>query len=196
MILSKVEFNPSALRNPYEWHKILWDHFPGRENNNRDFLFRIEGYNLDGKTLVLLQSKTFPEAIGKQSSIKESSKLIESTMVAQDRVYRFKITANAIKSIKDRENPERKIRVPLIKQEEQINWLKRKFDGAGEILNVIVNPNPPIYFKKGGANGKLVAITFEGFIKVINSDSMFELMRQGIGPAKAFGCGLITLGRS
>lgn len=196
MYLSMVDLHPSVSRNPYNWHKELWQLFPGKAGECRDFLFRIEGANSDGyNTKVLLQSETIPQINGRKNCVVIESKIIASTLVSNEMIYRFKVTANATKKIRDKNNSNKTLRVPLIKEDEQIGWIKRKFEKAAVIMELVVRPNPPIYFKKKETKGKLVTVTFEGIIKITNSDSMIELMRRGIGPAKSFGCGLISLAR-
>ena len=43
--------------------------------------------------------------------------------------------------------------------------------------------------------GKLVTATFEGVLHVRDPDRLAALLENGIGPAKAFGCGLLLVRR-
>jgi CRISPR-associated protein Cas6/Cse3/CasE subtype I-E len=36
-------------------------------------------------------------------------------------------------------------------------------------------------------------VQFDGYLQVIDPDKLLTALRQGIGPAKAFGCGLLSL---
>jgi CRISPR system Cascade subunit CasE len=104
----------------------------------------------------------------------------------------FILTANVTKTIRDRDQPERKIRVPLIHEDEQVAWLRRKLEGV-HLQSVRVQPHRPIYFRKGARPGKIVSTTFQGVIEVQQPEKLAELLRKGIGPAKAFGCGLMLV---
>lgn len=51
-------------------------------------------------------------------------------------------------------------------------------------------------FRKKGADGKPVVLTiatFEGRLRVTDTDTFTERLLGGIGPAKSYGCGLLTL---
>lgn len=81
----------------------------------------------------------------------------------------------------------------LIREEEQRTWLERKLAGAAAIEAATLQPRAPLYFRKGNRAGKLVAITFEGVLQVLDSTLMLSLLENGIGPAKGFGCGLLLV---
>lgn len=46
---------------------------------------------------------------------------------------------------------------------------------------------------KRGSRVSLVTVTFDGCLEVIDPDTMRRTLTQGIGKAKAYGCGLLTL---
>lgn len=85
--------------------------------------------------------------------------------------------------------------MPLIKEAEQREWISRKLADAGEIEATNVLPHAPIYFRKCNRDGKLVSVTFEGVLRVSDPTRMTELLVNGIGHAKAFGCGLFLVRR-
>jgi CRISPR system Cascade subunit CasE len=113
----------------------------------------------------------------------------------------FILTANPVKTILDVQREAKtgkqsdKCRVPLIKEEDQRAWIERKLGAAAEVETVTVLPHAPTYFRKGNRGGKLVTITYEGVLKVTNPAALVGLMENGIGPAKAFGCGLMLMRR-
>lgn len=86
----------------------------------------------------------------------------------------------------------RKCRVPLIKEEEQRQWLLRQLS---EVDATSVLPHAPLYFRKGGHGGNLVIATFEDVLRVGDPDRLAALLENDIGPAKAFGCGLLLVRR-
>jgi CRISPR system Cascade subunit CasE len=114
----------------------------------------------------------------------------------------FVLTANPVKTITDAERAAKpgkqseKCRVPLIKEEEQLAWLERKLDGAATLEHATILPHAPLYFRKGKRVGKLVACTFEGFLRVDDPERLASLLENGVGPAKAFGCGLLLVRRA
>jgi CRISPR system Cascade subunit CasE len=59
----------------------------------------------------------------------------------------------------------------------------------------MAQPRPPLYFRKGNRGGKLAGVTYDGVLRVTNSGNLVSLLENGIGPAKAFGCGLLLVRR-
>jgi CRISPR system Cascade subunit CasE len=111
----------------------------------------------------------------------------------REQVLHFALCANPIKRLKDA-----RCRVPLIREDEQFSWLERKIEEAAQLLECQVSAIHPIHFRKDirSAPGKILAVTFTGFLQVIEPMSLLALMKNGIGPAKSFGCGLLTLARA
>jgi CRISPR system Cascade subunit CasE len=113
----------------------------------------------------------------------------------------FLLTANPIKTIADAERDAKpgkksdKCRVPLIREDDQREWLQRKLAVSAEVEAADVLPHPPIYFRKGNRGKKLVTSTFEGVLRVRDSNALATLLVNGIGPAKSFGCGLLLVRR-
>jgi CRISPR system Cascade subunit CasE len=56
-------------------------------------------------------------------------------------------------------------------------------------------PHPPLFFRRGNRGGKITAVTFEGVLNVLDPAALVLLLQNGIGPAKAFGCGLMLVRR-
>lgn len=115
-------------------------------------------------------------------------------------------------------------RVALLREEEQIDWLVRKGDerekgcpGGFEILAkaiqeqndeirqiVHVNTTPEgkqTGYKKDkkdeGREHRMTQLTvlFDGLLRITDPDAFRETLIRGIGPAKAFGCGLMLVKR-
>ena len=48
-------------------------------------------------------------------------------------------------------------------------------------------------FKRGGSQVTIVRATFQGVLEVTSADALREALVNGVGRAKAYGCGLLTL---
>lgn len=222
MFLTRVELPWEAARNPYDIHRQLWRLFPGEapeprasdDEKRHGFLFRVEDSQTGRPTRLLVQSRRAPTRadgvllIGKREFHPNPS--------AGQRLA-FLLTANPVKTIVDveveakpdklRRHVERndrhgekiarlpKSRVPIVKEEEQRQWLARKLADAGMVEAVSVLPHAPTYFRKGNRGGKLVTVTFEGVLNVADAERLTGLLEAGIGTAKAFGCGLLLVRR-
>lgn len=86
-------------------------------------------------------------------------------------------------------------RVPLIDEMELLDWLAGKMSEGAKVKEAQIHSKKILYFRKGGTPGKIVMITFYGLLSVESPESMIKLLEKGLGPAKCFGCGLISLAR-
>ncbi len=197
MHLSKIHLHPGRLDNAWEWHRALWTLFPGIErqaNEPAPFLYRVETMNLAQGAQVLMQSTIKPVKQSDRATLLATRDIDPKPVAGQ--TLAFSLTANITKAIRDQDNPERKIRVPLIQEAQQIDWLKRKLAGAADSVGGLkVQPHPPTYFRKGRWPGKIVAVSMEGVMTVKDPEQLLTLLKKGIGPAKAFGCGLLLVRR-
>lgn len=206
MFLSRVEVPWEFVRNPYGFHRQLWRMFPGEERETRKsgeeprqgFLFRVEESRPGRIARLLVQSRRPPTAV--PDFVLLGTREVNPKPQAGQRLA-FLVTANPIKTIADTEREQKpgkksdKCRVPLIREEEQREWLIRKLKDAAEVEAVTIQGHPPIYFRKGNRAGKLVTVTYEGLLHVIGANTLAALLENGIGPAKGFGCGLMLVRR-
>lgn len=207
MHLSRIELPWDAVRNPYDIHRHLWRLFPGQEREMHDigdtsrqgFLFRIEAQATGRPARLLLQSRRTPSR-APGIVILGSREFQPAPREGQQ--LAFILTANPIKTIIDAQRDAKpakrsdKCRVPLIKEKEQLDWLARKVAKAATLESVKVLPHSPLYFRKGKRLGKLVTCTFEGILRITGPANLVDLLENGIGPAKAFGCGLLLVRRT
>jgi len=196
MYLSKVRLDWKDTRNPYDWHRALWRLFPDQPQGKRAFLFRVEQQQPRQGALVLLQSPTAPTPYDEAVRVIAEPKQLDLSALPEGVSLRFRLTANVIKTIRDAEHPERPVRVPLLKEEQQLEWLVRKLAPSAEVETVAITPNPPLFFKRKSQAGKLVTTVFDGQLRVIDPDVFRTLIENGVGAAKSFGCGLLSVARS
>lgn len=207
MFLSRVEIPWPAARNPYDLHRQLWRLFPGQnpeariggEDDRQGFLFRVEENLIGRSARVLVQSRLAP--IGADGLVLLGSRDFDPHPTTGQRLA-YVLTSNPVKTITDANREAKpgkrseKCRVPLIKEQEQQQWLVRKLSGAAAIESCVVHSNVPLYFRKGNGGGKLVTVTFEGVLCVTEPGRLTTLLENGIGPAKGFGCGLLLVRRA
>jgi CRISPR system Cascade subunit CasE len=208
MFISRIEISRERACNPYELHRALWSLFPGEPRESREsfpderagFLFRIEDNPTGRPAQLLVQSRRAPVARARDA-IRIGVREFDPRPYVGQRLA-FLLTANPVKAITDEANrvdrhgEVKKCRVPLIREEQQRAWLVRKLDNAAQVVAATVQPHPPLYFRKGARAGKLGTVTFEGTLKVTDPASLRKLLEDGVGPAKAFGCGLLLVRRA
>ncbi len=139
--------------------------------------------------------------------------------IREGQTLSFRLRANPTKRIARRNDPMRGKRVELRSQDEQIDWLIRKGHGSGslsaggfellgddyagqqkELHNFRVRA-----YEEGKQVGRKTdgttrlktthyAVLFEGLLRVIDSEDLLRSISRGIGPAKAYGFGLLSVG--
>ncbi len=206
MFISRVEMSWNEVRNPYEIHRRLWRLFPDEVRETRrdaaearqGFLFRFEQYVTGRPLRVLLQSRKAP-AVAEGAALLGVREFDPHPEAGQS--LAFVLTANPIKTVADvfkDSKPDKRstgVRVPLLKEEQQRDWLTRKLAGIADLDQVAIAPQAPIYFRKANRAGKIVPAVFEGTLRVADGDALRKLLLGGVGPAKAFGCGLLLVRR-
>jgi len=198
MYLSRLLLSGEHLLNPYEIHRSLWTAFPDVPDQNRDFLFRVEQRS-SREVRILMQSQRRPKLETDNLRLL-ASKTFELNLI-DGLQLRFLLIANPVKTITDEQGRTNRIgevkkcRVPLIQEEEQVAWLKRKLDSVALIHRIEVEKQIPLHFRRHGKLGKIQPYVFKGGLQVENGAELGGLIQNGIGPAKAFGCGLLSLAK-
>ncbi len=134
-------------------------------------------------------------------------------------ILRFRLRANPTKRIAKQDDPMKGKRVELARENEQIDWLIRKGqerekgvpggfeplmnevkDGRGEVRMVprvsASGEGKQKGRKRDEASGHVtthLAILFEGLLRVTDKNAFLETLIRGIGSAKAFGFGLLSV---
>lgn len=201
MYLSKVQLGWEHAKNPYELHKALWQLFPDRPDENRSFLFRVENVVKNQSAQLLMQSvdKPVSGAKGELLACREIPLHLH-----EGQLLRFRLRANPIKTIKDAEKGvvekkgksfTRTARVPLIHEEQQQAWLERKFENVALLQSLNIQKELVLNFRKHKEqrSGKIQTVLFDGVFQVLNPTALIAMMEQGIGPAKSFGCGMLSV---
>jgi len=190
MHLSEIVLDAKLLKNPYEIHRFLWRLFPGMSEDTRSFLYRVF-YGKDNEPLrILMQSEYEPSATENiKGCVLLRTKVFNPVLKEKDRLH-FVLCANPTKQLlKER------CRVPLIDDEQLIVWLKNKLKDAAGLENAEIVDKRNLYFRKDGKAGKIATVTYSGQLCVNDPESMRAILEQGIGRAKAFGCGLMLVRR-
>ena len=203
LYLSDVYIAPPLSLQPYDWHRALWQLFPDRPDESRRFLFRVEQELTGGGVLLVMQSAIKP--IAESGHCRCLSIVPQPTTLRVGEKYGFRLRANPVQRKKDpagskilRKGQEydRSIRVPVKGKDNQRQWLTSKLKRMGaELLSVQSYYEAPLSFTKyrEQRRGKVQPVLFEGMLLVEDADLLTTAVMHGIGPAKSFGMGLLTL---
>lgn len=128
--------------------------------------------------------------------------------------WAFRLTANPVHSARRKDDEPLK-RTAHISTRHQLGWLLKRQEAAGFRLlkrekpvtdrledqhEVVVHDRRDLSFAKSatpeGKRGKpvtLVTVTFDGRLEVEDPEALRRTLTAGLGKAKAYGCGLMTL---
>ena len=209
MYLSKIvldrfdRLTMKVLSDIYRLHQFVMSGFSRYENPSR-VLFRVEPESKTnvGAVHLLVQSADKPqwndregvrEAIldteTRELDIESLRELIGGTK------YKFRLRANPVVKRNGR-------RYGLVRDEALVEWLKRKEKDIGAFFHSIMVVDEGYIEgirRKGGKADKvqIKIARFEGVLEVIDSERFIrDALFKGIGPAKGFGCGLLSIARA
>jgi len=209
MYLSKLLLDPKSrqvqceISNRYELHRTLTAQFPEKNRKDIDLLYRLElaNYQSAANITLLVQTQLFANwdnlvNTGMLTTIPEV-KLFEVDFFEGDSFY-FRLLGNP--TIRRKQPDGKSKRVGLYAPEAQQDWLKRKADQGGfKILGVQLRDFGLIESRKRKNNETFVikhqAVQFDGLLKITDTDKFNKTIKNGIGSAKAFGFGLLSLAK-
>ncbi|MEV3871514.1 type I-E CRISPR-associated protein Cas6/Cse3/CasE [Streptomyces sp. NPDC049906] len=125
----------------------------------------------------------------------------------------FRLTANPVHAVRlSEDRTVRTKRLAHVTARQQLGWLlkrqkangfevlrkpeERRLPGVDEGYEVMLRDRLPLKFRRPtGAKGdvQFTRVTYDGRLRVTNVDLLRRALTQGLGKAKAYGCGLMTL---
>jgi CRISPR system Cascade subunit CasE len=212
MYLSRLILNPRHRRvqreiaNPYELHRTLMSAFPADLPEKERVLYRVDTDPHTGVPTALLQSHTAPDWVALHDRagylLPESQCPPRVHANPATKPFDLALSAGQVLTFRLRANPTVKrdgSRHGLYKEEEQRDWLARKGEQNGfrPLRVTVIQEGDQLSWKprKGDEKRKLThfAVRFEGLLQVTDPDALWEAVQNGIGPAKSFGFGLLSL---
>ena len=220
MFLTKLELNPRSrearrdLAQPYELHRTLAHAFPTPVGDDyraaHGVLFRVEpASNYSALPTVLVQSANAPTWEGLPADyLRQPAQCKPLALILNyGQVLGFRLVANPTKKIAQEGQRQGK-RVPLLNtggSDEELppaqQWLRRKAELSGfEVLHVFSEAftlhnastaTAPRSLAK--QHLPLYGVRFDGLLRVQDPQRLIEVVAEGVGSAKSFGFGLLSL---
>ncbi len=123
----------------------------------------------------------------------------------------FRLTANPVHYARTKKGQKSTKRTAHLVPEYQLQWLldrqdrggfrvlekppERRHVQHGDEYQCVVREQRNLSFRKRGNDDRvqLLAVTYDGRLEVTDPDALRALLTRGLGKAKAYGCGLMTL---
>lgn len=128
--------------------------------------------------------------------------LLTSLQAGQE--WAFRLTANPTHSGRKTADAKETQRFGHLREPEQVDWLMRRAERNGFAVanqqdgrpNLRLHRRQTQSFKRGTGTVSLTTATYDGILQITDADGFRRALTGGIGHAKAYGCGLMTLAAS
>lgn len=201
MFLSQLTLNPRCadarrdLGSAYEMHRTLSRAYTA--NNSKPpsrFLWRLESNAIGWKPpVVLVQSQTAGdwgvlENITDYLAVDVEHKHLDLlALLQQGAPMRFRFLANPTVTRNGK-------RLGLTVETDQLAWLERQGIKHGfQVEFALVSGQDLLESKKDCHRLTIQRVLFDGRLRVVDASKLAKALVLGIGPAKSFGCGMLSL---
>lgn len=216
MFLTRMHINPARrgtrhlMGSPQRMHAAVMCAFPpGTPTQTPEgrVLWRVDKGNDDRLTLYV-SSPGYPdltnlvEQAGWPASnttweVAETKPLLER--LSRDQTWMFRLTANPVHNVRTASGGRGK-RLGHVTVGHQEQWLRDRaskwgFDLPEGVITVHSRRELRFARRTGGSDRwvTLTLATFDGLLRVTDADLLRDALTHGVGRAKGYGCGLITL---
>ncbi|WFE28279.1 type I-E CRISPR-associated protein Cas6/Cse3/CasE [Solwaraspora sp. WMMD791] len=219
MYLTRFRFNKARrdsrrlLGSPQVMHAAVMSGFATDSDHTRDgrrTLWRLD--TSDNQPVLYIVSPGRPDLThlveqagwptsGEKWLTRPYDSFLDSLAVSQQ--WAFRLTANPVRDGRPKDPTADTRRYGHVTVAQQTRWLVDRaerlgFDilrGADDELNLILHSQTTQSFGRRGGDHPVVirTATFDGVLSVRDPDALRRALTAGIGHAKAYGCGLMTL---
>lgn len=184
-------------------------------------LYRVDVDRTRGRALLYVQSLARPDFgyLAPGYLMDMAGELLNPATRELDEAFKalregqrlaFVLRANATKKVKSKSGEDGKRvhgkRVPLAGDDGRLSWLTRKAEQGGfallpvdegnDVLDVRISEEPKqrdADARRGKAGLTLEPVLYEGRLAIVDATRFRQTLREGIGPSKAYGCGLLSI---
>lgn len=115
--------------------------------------------------------------------------------------WAFRLTANPTRSGRKTADSKDTQRFGHLRPEQQTQWLIDRSARCGFTVatqqdnepNVALHHRQTQTFRRGAGAVTITTVTYDGVLDIADADAFRNALTQGIGHAKAYGCGLLTI---
>ena len=192
--LSRLELNASSreamrdVSSPYEMHRTLLRAF---ENNaaGAGMLYRVDGATVIVQSHECPDWKKLPDGYVRRCHTKPAAEQLDGATSQVGRQFKFRLRANTARR-------PRFTKCYGLRDEDKCRaWCEnRLYDAGVRVVRLDVNVESDVRHDHG-KSGKMThaSTVFTGVVQVVDPDALQSALRSGIGRAKSFGFGLLSL---
>lgn len=215
MFLSRLLLNPRSRRvqrdtsDPYQLHRTILSAFTDARAAS-GVLHRLDVHPHTGQMVLLVQSQSSPDwaastladyllPVGPYGELENPAVKTINLSLVDGQLLSFRLRANpTVKKVRRDENGQRlnSNRVPLLREDQQTHWLTTKATENGfRVIHAAITGQSEQKGRRRDDTPPLTIYTvqFDGRLQITDATTFQTALVQGIGPARAFGCGLLSL---
>ena len=206
------------IASPYKLHAAVESSFPPgsvRSDESGRILWRLDEARQDHSVWLYVVSPEQPDfthiveqagwPLHAEWETKDYTPLLEK--IAKGQRWRFKLRANPVRMAREDKGRRQRSEGIVGKIQghvtvaQQTQWLLDRSQAHGFVVlrfdegapNVVVSQRHKERFQRNGNTVSLTTAVFEGQLEVADADLFRVALCKGIGRAKGFGCGLMTI---
>ncbi|SCL13512.1 type I-E CRISPR-associated protein Cas6/Cse3/CasE [Micromonospora inyonensis] len=219
MYLTRFQINPARrnarklLSSPQAMHAAVRAAFPVAEDHARGDTRTLWRLDTVGTTTVylyvvspgrpdlthLVEQVGWPTSTAEPWVTRDYDGLLGSLRSGER--WAFRLTANPTHSGRKTADAKDTQRFGHLREHEQVEWLTSRAERNGFAIasqqdgrpNLRLHRRQTQTFRRGMGTVTLTTATYDGILQVTDADALRRAMTSGIGHAKAYGCGLLTL---
>lgn len=219
MFLTRLYMDPrrqaalGVLRNPQRMHAIIARatsiSTPQDAASAGRTLWRVDGDDPRAPVLFVVSTvkPDFDEFAGSVGQVVEGARyeskpydpLLDRLEAGQ--VYAFRLAANAVRSGRSTPTSAETKRHGHVTVAQQLGWLLTRCEQHGFRIRAATSGEPDVavtggrrmVFRRQGQQVTIALTEFMGHLEVLNRELLRRSLITGIGHARAYGCGLLTL---
>ncbi|MDM8517494.1 type I-E CRISPR-associated protein Cas6/Cse3/CasE [Desulfobacterales bacterium HSG16] len=190
MYISRINTIEKEVADVYALHQWIWQGFGGKDmDQKRNFLFRVETFARK-RAVILIQSLEKPRWEGVFPIEDVEMKSYEPAF-EKDRSYQFMIHASA-SFTKPRGPNKKSIRLPL-KPGQYENWFAKQGESKGFKPLAVVRAHDISVKSRKKKKMNISGQIMSGVLRVEDPEIFLPAYRDGIGRARGFGFGMLSL---
>ena len=206
MYLSRLILNPRSrtaqrdLASPHELHRTVMRGFPESLDEHKErVLYRLDQIEGSGHLCLLVQSRLEPDWTRLDASylaqVGEENPAVKPLVLhlVPGQRLAFRLRSNPTKRLIQPAGKSK--RVGIYKVDEQIQWLNRKAENGGFIVESVL-PSMQHQIDDRRRDLQFLSVQFDGVLQVIDTAQFATALANGIGSGKAFGFGLLSVARA
>ncbi len=205
-----------TFKNPYTLHQSIWKLFSDNPNRDRDFIYRLDQERnrpfvyaasarepLDRQDLWHIESKAYQPKLlsGMRLSFMLRANPIRTKRDEAGKQHRHDVvmeTKTCLRSEKAEQSSD--ISTATLIQEAGSLWLSARTEKNGfslrpDLLRVDGYQQHRFFKGQGKKKISISTLDFIGILSVEDPTNFLQTLYKGIGPAKAFGCGMLMVKR-